>query len=127
MNPDAKLETECEDGNSNHVPENLAPHVYHPIVALRTALQEWLEEFKKHKPAWGPIVKPQIISVPVPLLPSVNTCISLMTSTTTTTTTTCSVPMTTPILPSTVPNVPTVNCSASELNTIVEVMSVSKR
>jgi len=38
MNPDAKLETESEDGNPGHIPENLAPHVYHPIVALRAAL-----------------------------------------------------------------------------------------
>lgn len=120
MNPDAKLETESEDGNSSHIPDNLGPQVYHPVVALRKALVEWVDEFVKHKPAWGPIVKPQIISVPVPLLPSVNTCISL--TSTTTTTTTCSLPRTTAILPSAIPNVPTVNCSASELNAIVEVI-----
>ncbi|ODN00482.1 Protein O-GlcNAcase [Orchesella cincta] len=119
MNPDAKLETENEDGNPGHIPENLAPHVYHPIVALRSAIKEWLEEFKKTKQAWGPIIKPQIISVPVPLIPSVNTCITL-TSTTTTTTTSCSVPRTTSIIPSAIPTVPTVNCSASELISIVE-------
>lgn len=45
MNPDAKLETECEDGNSGHVPENLGPHVYHPVVALRVALQ--VSQFSK--------------------------------------------------------------------------------
>ncbi|CAL8115404.1 unnamed protein product [Orchesella dallaii] len=117
MNPDAKLETECEDGNSGHIPENLAPHVYHPVVALKAAIQEWLEEFKKNKPAWGPIIKPQIISVPVPLIPSVNTCISL--TSTTTTTTSCTT-RTTPIIPSAIPTVPTVNCSASELNAIVD-------
>lgn len=39
MNPDAKLETEGEDCSLAHIPDNLAPHVYHPVVALRNALQ----------------------------------------------------------------------------------------
>lgn len=38
MNPDAKLETETENGNAGHIPEHLDSHVYHPIVALKIAL-----------------------------------------------------------------------------------------
>lgn len=66
--------------------------MYHPRRALKNAISEWLVEFQKNKPAWGPIAKPQQIipaPVPIPIIPSVNTCMSV-----TTTTTTTSVPMT---------------------------------
>jgi hypothetical protein len=45
MNPDAKLETENEHGNSGHVPENLDPHVYHPSVALKNAVQVRIKKY----------------------------------------------------------------------------------
>ncbi|PSN36772.1 Protein O-GlcNAcase [Blattella germanica] len=70
------------------VPSTLSPNMYHPRRALRNAINEWLEEFTKPKPAWGPIAKPQQLvaaAVPLPIIPSVNTCMSL-----TTTTTSCS-------------------------------------
>ena len=62
--------------------------MYHPRRALRNAINEWLEEFTRPKAAWGPIAKPQQLvtaAIPVPIIPSVNTCMSV-----TTTTTSCS-------------------------------------
>ncbi|KAJ9585196.1 hypothetical protein L9F63_002999, partial [Diploptera punctata] len=89
VSADIKLETETEDGGvGEDVPSTLSPNMYHPRRALRNAINEWLEEFNKSKPAWGPIAKPQQLvaaAVPVPIIPSVNTCMSL-----TTTTTSCS-------------------------------------
>ena len=60
VSADIKLETETEDGLSGEdVPATLSPNMYHPRQALRNAIQEWLPEFQRHKPAWGPIAKPQ--------------------------------------------------------------------
>lgn len=62
--------------------------MYHPRRALRNAIEEWLPEFKKFKPAWGPIAKPQQViaaPVPIPIIPSVNTCMSFTATTMTTT------------------------------------------
>ncbi|GLG94788.1 Uncharacterized protein GBIM_01914 [Gryllus bimaculatus] len=89
VSADIKLETETEDGGvGEDVPSNLSPNMYHPRRALRNAINEWLPEFKRVKPAWGPIAKPQQLvanTVPIPIIPSVNTCMSV-----TTTTTSCS-------------------------------------
>lgn len=62
--------------------------MYHPRRALRNAILDWLPEFSKPKSAWGPIAKPQpaVAVVPVPIIPSINTCMSLTTTTTTTST-----------------------------------------
>lgn len=73
--------------------EPAASGVYHPRAALRQAIREWLGEFAVAKDAYGPISKPQPAAVtmvmPVlPIIPSVNTCMSLTTTSTTTTTTT---------------------------------------
>ncbi|XP_072388676.1 protein O-GlcNAcase isoform X2 [Diabrotica undecimpunctata] len=90
VSADIKLETETEDGLSGEdVPSTLSPNMYHPRQALRNAIKEWLPEFIKHKSAWGPIAKPQpaVAVVPVPIIPSINTCMSL---TSTSTTTSCS-------------------------------------
>lgn len=87
VSADIKLETETEDGLSGEdVPTTLSPNMYHPRQALRNAITEWLPEFAKHKSAWGPIAKPQpaVTIVPVPIIPSINTCMSLTTTTTTT-------------------------------------------
>lgn len=63
-------------------PDKLPPHVYHPRIALKLAISEWIVEFTKSRPVWGPITKPQVGLNPTGILqPSVNTC---LTSTTTT-------------------------------------------
>lgn len=89
VSADIKLETETEDGGvGEDVPSTLSPNMYHPRRALRNAINEWLEEFSRPKAVWGPIAKPQQLvaaAVPLPIIPSVNTCMSL-----TTTTTSCS-------------------------------------
>ncbi|XP_030766914.1 protein O-GlcNAcase isoform X2 [Sitophilus oryzae] len=97
VSADIKLETETEDGLTEDVPTTLPPNMYHPKQALRNAIKEWLPEFAKHKMAWGPIAKPQpaVAVIPVPIIPSINTCMSL-TSCTTTTTSAGSQPVVTP-------------------------------
>ncbi|KAJ3642974.1 hypothetical protein Zmor_025718 [Zophobas morio] len=87
VSADIKLETETEDGLGEDVPVSLSPNMYHPRQALRNAINEWLPEFSKHKSAWGPIVKPQpaVAVIPVPIIPSINTCMTLTSTTTTTT------------------------------------------
>nr|CAD7570921.1 unnamed protein product [Timema californicum] len=89
VSADIKLETETEDGGvGEDVPSTLSPNMYHPRQALRNAINEWLPEFFRPRVVWGPIAKPQQVvaaAVPIPIIPSVNTCMSL-----TTTTTSCS-------------------------------------
>lgn len=96
MSADIKLETETEDGVlGEDVPSTLSPNMYHPRHALKNAISEWLLEFNKKKAAWGVIVKPQPCvapTIPIPIIPSVNTCMSL-TSTTTTTVSTAPTPV----------------------------------
>lgn len=94
VSADIKLETETEDGISEDIPPTLPENIYHPRRALKNAILDWLGEFKRHKQAWGPISKPQpvvtmAIPIPVPIIPSINTCMSL-TTTTQATTTVCS-------------------------------------
>ncbi|KAK9871747.1 hypothetical protein WA026_014201 [Henosepilachna vigintioctopunctata] len=89
VSADIKLETETEDGQlGEDVPVTLSPNMYHPRQALKNAIKEWLPEFSKHKSAWGPITKPQpvVTVIPVPIIPSINTCMSLTTTTTTSST-----------------------------------------
>jgi protein O-GlcNAcase/histone acetyltransferase len=91
VSADIKLETEAEDGISEDIPSTLPENVYHPRRALKNAILDWLAEFKRHKQAWGPISKPQplvtmAIPIPVPIIPSINTCMSLTTTTQATTT-----------------------------------------
>jgi protein O-GlcNAcase / histone acetyltransferase len=104
---DIKLEIETEDGAAEEVPTTLSPLMYHPRRALRNAVIEWLLEFKKPRPAWGPIEpKPVLIttstvcttmapSVPASFPATVNTCISVTTTTTSSTTGCISAPMST--------------------------------
>ncbi|RZF36912.1 hypothetical protein LSTR_LSTR004600 [Laodelphax striatellus] len=93
VSADIKLETETEDGGlGEDVPSSLPANTYHPRHALHNAILEWLPEFGRTKQAWGPITKPQpTLALPLPLplplpplVPSVNTCISLTTTTTNT-------------------------------------------
>ncbi|KAH8340572.1 hypothetical protein KR059_001267 [Drosophila kikkawai] len=86
LSADIKLETENED----ELPaEFLSKNVYHPRVALKNAITEWLPEFFMEKEAWGPITKPQpqMVMPIIPIIPSINTCMSLTTTTTTSTNT----------------------------------------
>ncbi|KAH8268657.1 hypothetical protein KR026_011278 [Drosophila bipectinata] len=85
---DIKLETE----NEEELPaEFLSKNVYHPRVALKNAIADWLPEFFVEKEAWGPITKPQpqvqMVMPIIPIIPSINTCMSLTTTTTTSTNT----------------------------------------
>lgn len=105
MSADIKLETETEDGISEDIPPTLPENIYHPRRALKNAILDWLPEFKRYKQAWGPISKPQpvvtmTIPIPVPIIPSINTCMSL-TTTTQATTTVCSPAVVTSITSST--------------------------
>ena len=93
VSADIKLETEGDD--STDCPTGLSPSAYHPRRALHLALLEWLPEFNRSVAASGPVCQPQI-PTPVPILPSVNTCMSLTTTTPATTPVTPGVPQTTP-------------------------------
>lgn len=91
VSADIRLETETEDGISEDVPPMLPENIYHPKRALKNAILDWLGEFKRYKQAWGPIIKPQPVvtmAIPVPIIPSINTCMSLTTTTQSTTTVT---------------------------------------
>lgn len=79
VSADIRLETEGEDA-SDECPTGLSPTTYHPRRALRMALQDWLLEFQRPVSAFGTIQQPQI-PTPVPILPSVNTCMSLTSTT----------------------------------------------
>lgn len=117
VSADIKLETETEDGGvGEDVPSNLSPNTYHPRRALRNAISEWLHEFKKPRAVWGPIAKPQVVAaataaVPLPIIPSVNTCMSI-----TSTTTSCSAGGIAPSQPPLVVN-------ANQLHALAEVCS----
>ncbi|CAK9823669.1 Protein O-GlcNAcase [Anthophora retusa] len=111
VSADIKLETETEDGVlGEDVPSTMSPNIYHPRHALKNAIIDWLVEFDKKRNAWGVIAKPQPCvapTVPIPIIPSVNTCMSL-TSTTTTTT---------------VPATPTPVSTSNHLQALAEVCS----
>ncbi|XP_036323553.1 protein O-GlcNAcase [Rhagoletis pomonella] len=93
VSADIKLETENEDGTTEEeLPvDSLSKNMYHPRIALKNAIDEWLPEFFLEKEAWGPITKPQpqvtMVMPIIPILPSINTCMSLTTTTTTSTST----------------------------------------
>ncbi|KAL9901026.1 O-GlcNAcase isoform 2-T2 [Glossina fuscipes fuscipes] len=92
ISADIKLETENdEDTNADSLPQEccLSKSIYHPRMALKNAITEWLPEFSIEKEAWGPITKPQpqvtMVMPIIPIIPSINTCMSLTTTTTTST------------------------------------------
>ncbi|XP_067618592.1 protein O-GlcNAcase [Eurosta solidaginis] len=93
LSADIKLETENEDGtNEEELPVDcLSKNIYHPRIALKNAIAEWLPEFFVEREAWGPITKPQpqvtMVMPIIPIIPSINTCMSLTTTTTTSTST----------------------------------------
>ncbi|XP_003706567.1 O-GlcNAcase isoform X2 [Megachile rotundata] len=88
VSADIKLETETEDGVlGEDIPLTMSPNIYHPRHALKNAINDWLLEFSKKRNVWGVIAKPQPCvapTVPIPIIPSVNTCMSLTATTTTT-------------------------------------------
>ncbi|CAG0881623.1 unnamed protein product [Darwinula stevensoni] len=65
---DAVLESENEQDVE---PSSVPSHVYCPRKALRIALEEWLDEFKKARAMLGSIAKPQVTTT-VPVVPAVN-------------------------------------------------------
>ncbi|XP_075214643.1 O-GlcNAcase isoform X2 [Lycorma delicatula] len=84
VSADIKLETETEDGGAGEdVPASLPANTYHPRRALQNAILDWLPEFQRCKQAWGPITKPQpALPLPLPIIvPSINTCMSVTTTT----------------------------------------------
>lgn len=92
---EVRLESETDDDDGGEsallcIGANDAADMYHPRVALRNAIVEWLPEFFKETASFGPITKPQpgvTMVLPVmPIIPSINTCMSLTTNTTTTST-----------------------------------------
>lgn len=92
VSSDIKLETENEEGICQEdAPAFLSQNVYHPRLALKNAIANWLPEFYQEKEAWGPISKPQpavtMVMPIIPIIPSVNTCMTLTSTSTTTTTT----------------------------------------
>ncbi|ETN66345.1 bifunctional protein NCOAT [Anopheles darlingi] len=94
---DIKLETENEDGIcQGDAPAFLSENIYHPRLALKNAIANWLPEFFQEKQAWGPITKPQpavtMVMPILPIIPSVNTCMTLTSTSTTTTTTATALP-----------------------------------
>ncbi|XP_015594300.1 protein O-GlcNAcase isoform X2 [Cephus cinctus] len=88
VSADIKLETETEDGViGEDVPSTLSPNMYHPRRALKNSINDWLAEFSRKRAAWGVIAKPQPCvapTIPIPIIPSVNTCMSLTATTNTT-------------------------------------------
>ncbi|XP_050437432.1 protein O-GlcNAcase [Adelges cooleyi] len=92
-NESMKLETESDEEGVVDLPDN----IYHARRALRVAIKEWKEEFRKPKQAHGPISKPQpTLSIMSPIaipLPSFNTCMATSTTTITTSTSTTPLPM----------------------------------
>lgn len=55
--------------------------MYHPRVALKSAIRDWLPEFQEERKAFGPMIKPQpptaLAPIIPPIIPKINTCISL--------------------------------------------------
>lgn len=95
---EVRLESETDDYDGCDAAlctaTNQSIDVYHPRIALRNAIQDWLPEFFKLKESFGPITKPHpgvAMVLPVmPIIPSINTCMSLTTNTTTTSNSTAS-------------------------------------
>lgn len=92
ISADIKLETESEDGAyTEEAPVCLSKNVYHPRIALKNAIADWLPDFFQSKEAYGPISKPHpavtMVMPVIPIIPSVNTCMTLTTPTTITTST----------------------------------------
>lgn len=91
ISADIKLETENEEG-MEEAPAYLSKNIYHPRLALKNAILDWLPEFFTPKDAWGPITKPHppvtMVMPIMPIIPSINTCMSLTTTTATSTTVT---------------------------------------
>lgn len=85
---DIQLEIENDDSDENP-PNYLSENIYHPRVALKSAIRDWLQDFYEDKKAFGPMLKPQppsAIIAPIipPIIPKINTCISLTLTTNTT-------------------------------------------
>lgn len=63
--------------------------MYHPRVALKNAIRDWLPDFFEEKKAFGPMLKPQpgsaLAPIIPPIIPKINTCMTLTLTTTSST------------------------------------------
>lgn len=68
----------------------MSENIYHPRVALKNAILDWLPDFFQEKQAFGPIVKPHptaaLAPIIPPIIPSINTCMTLTLTTPTSST-----------------------------------------
>lgn len=85
---DIKLETENDD-NDESPPNYLGQNMYHPRVALKAAIRDWLQEFSEERKAFGPMLKPQPPTFLTPIVPPIISQISTCMSITLTTNSTC--------------------------------------
>lgn len=92
-----KLETENNDDDEENPPNYLSENIYHPRVALKNAILDWLPDFFQEKQAFGPIVKPhpQAAMAPIipPIIPSINTCMTMTLTTPTASSSSVAAPM----------------------------------
>lgn len=78
---DIQLEIENDDSDEN-LPNYNSDSIYHPRVALKSAIRDWLPDFFDDKKAYGPMLKPQppsavVLPIIPPIIPIINTCIGL--------------------------------------------------
>ncbi|XP_054709720.1 protein O-GlcNAcase-like [Uloborus diversus] len=82
VSADIKLETENED--IDDIPSHVNPNTYHPKIALKIAIQDWLPEFYKAKTAFGRSISAPLVPTPIPAcpLPVITACFSTASVTT---------------------------------------------
>lgn len=79
---DIQLEIENDDEGEENPLNYMSQNIYHPRVALKSAIRDWLPDFFADKKAFGPMLKPQppfSAQTPIipPIIPKINTCMSL--------------------------------------------------
>lgn len=79
---DIQLEIENDDEGDENPLNYMSQNIYHPRVALKSAIRDWLPDFFEDKKAFGPMLKPQppfSAQTPIipPIIPKINTCMSL--------------------------------------------------
>lgn len=77
---DIKLETERDNGSIEDIPSQITSVSYHPKNALKAAMKDWLLEFYRHKSFHGKTIIPSLQET---LIPMINSCISVTTTTVT--------------------------------------------
>ncbi|GAB6025437.1 hypothetical protein CHUAL_011182 [Chamberlinius hualienensis] len=79
ISSDIRLETESDNGTVDDISSQINTSSYHPKVALKVAIKDWLPEFYRSNKARLKAPNPLDLSIPI-----VNTCISVTPTTTTT-------------------------------------------